>query len=270
MPATIGAAAIDEPGTARLANNRKKTKKMTGLPEDRFGFRLRGMDMTRTETFTDAAFAFALTLLVVSIDRVPASYDELRLAVQGIPAFGLSCMLLFLFWHGHWSWSRRYGLEDFPSIVLSFTLVFVVLCYVYPMRYVTSIFTAWVSGGRISAGAQIESLDELYGIFAIYSIGFTAMCLVIILLYLRAWQLRKSLQLNAVEQFLTRAEMGNWAILAGVGTIATLLGLFAPPRVWTVPGWAYIILPVVMPVYGYRMGRKRAQIAAETDAATRS
>lgn len=31
------------------------------------GFRLRGMDMTRTETFTDAAFAFALTLLVVSV-----------------------------------------------------------------------------------------------------------------------------------------------------------------------------------------------------------
>ena len=67
------------------------------------GFRLRGMDMTRTETFTDAAFAFAVTLLVISIDAVPTTYDELLIAVQGIPAFGLACALLFLFWYGHWS-----------------------------------------------------------------------------------------------------------------------------------------------------------------------
>ena len=98
------------------------------VTHDRTGFRLRGLDMTRTETFTDAAFAFSLTLLVVSIDAVPTNYDELLLAVQGIPAFGLACSLLFLFWYGHWQWSRRFGLEDFPSIVLSFLLVFVILC----------------------------------------------------------------------------------------------------------------------------------------------
>lgn len=102
------------------------------LSERRLEIRPRGLEMTRTETFTDAAFAFALTLLVVSIDSIPASYAELLDAVQGIPAFGLSCALLFLFWYGHWNWSRRYGLEDFPSIALSFLLVFVVLCYVYP------------------------------------------------------------------------------------------------------------------------------------------
>ena len=36
----------------------------------RDGFRQRGEDMTRLETFTDAAFAFAVTLLVVGVDRV--------------------------------------------------------------------------------------------------------------------------------------------------------------------------------------------------------
>ena len=62
--------------------------------------------MTRTETFTDAAFAFALTLLVVSIDTIPANYDELLVAMKGIPAFGLGCALLFLFWHGHYQFAR--------------------------------------------------------------------------------------------------------------------------------------------------------------------
>ena len=37
------------------------------------------------ETFTDAAFAFAVTLLVISIDQIPRSYDELLVALAGIP-----------------------------------------------------------------------------------------------------------------------------------------------------------------------------------------
>ncbi len=231
-------------------------------PDNEGGFRLRGREMTRTETFTDAAFAFALTLLVVSIDHIPQSFDELAAAMQGIPAFGLSCALLFLFWHGHWNWSRRYGLEDFPSMVLSFVLVFAVLCYVYPMRYMTSIFTNWVTGGRLSADAQIESLAELYGIFTIYSIGFSVMCAVIIGLYWRAWRLRDMLELNAAERFVTRAEMGSWSILAGVGLAATLMGLFAPQSMWTIPGWVYLSLPVVMPVYGMVVGRRYKRLAS--------
>ena len=35
------------------------------------GVRLRGEQVTRLETFVDAAFAFAMTLLVVSFDAMP-------------------------------------------------------------------------------------------------------------------------------------------------------------------------------------------------------
>ena len=44
----------------------------------RDGFRQRGEDMTRLETFTDAAFAFAVTLLVVGGgDSIPSDFDEM-------------------------------------------------------------------------------------------------------------------------------------------------------------------------------------------------
>ncbi len=224
------------------------------------GFRLRGMDMTRTETFTDAAFAFALTLLVVSIDSVPSSYDELWLAVQGIPAFGLACALLFLFWYGHWNWSRRYGLEDFPSIVLSFVLVFVMLCYVYPMKYVTSIFVAWITDRKLEVGASINSIDELYGIFTMYSIGFVALSLVVLMLYLRAWAVRENLELDAVERHKTRTEIGSWVIFSAVGVLALIMGLFAPRHPMTVPGWAYMLLGILMPAWGIYRDRHLAKL----------
>ena len=52
---------------------------MTDLPHwprDRDGFRLRGLGMTRIETFTDAAFAFAVSLLVISTQAVPTNYER--------------------------------------------------------------------------------------------------------------------------------------------------------------------------------------------------
>ena len=104
------------------------------------GFRQRGMEMTRLETFTDAAFAFAVTLLVISVDDVPRSYDEFITALKQIPAF-IACFLqLMLFWWGHHTWSRRFGLEDGTSMLCSLALVAAVLIYIYPLRVIFGAF----------------------------------------------------------------------------------------------------------------------------------
>jgi len=76
------------------------------------GFRLRGTQMTRLETFLDAAFAFATTMLVISAGEIPKNYPELILALKEIPSFLASFLIIMLFWIGHRTWSRRYGLED--------------------------------------------------------------------------------------------------------------------------------------------------------------
>jgi hypothetical protein len=151
-------------------------------------------------------------------------------------------------------------------MVLSFILVFVMLCYIYPMKYITSLFVAWVTNRRLAVNAEIGSAEELFGIFTIYSIGFVALCFAILLLYLRAWAKRNDLQLDAVEKHVTRSEIGSWMILASVGILAILMGLFAPHHPLTVPGWAYIILPVVMPVWGVVRGRQRKRLLRETGA----
>src|SRR5205807_8877331 len=79
------------------------------------GFRLRGIAMTRLETFIDAAFAFAISMLVIATQQIPDDIETLLAAFKNVPAFVASIIVIGIFWRGHWLWSRRYGLEDGAS-----------------------------------------------------------------------------------------------------------------------------------------------------------
>jgi hypothetical protein len=235
-------------------------------PEDRDGFRQRGLEMTRIETFTDAAFAFAVSLLVISTQSVPTSYDELISAMLGVPAFALCFLLVMVFWFAHWQWSRRFGLEDMTTIVLSGALVFLVMTYIYPLKFLFSLFVRFYSGGRFSAEFDISGPAELYSIFAIYGFGYAAMAGLIILLNAHALRQREPLGLDALEVFLTRAEIRVWAILGGVGTLSAVLALVTPVSRFVWPGWVYMLLPILMPWFGAKAGRRARLLLAERSA----
>src|SRR5271155_944063 len=97
-------------------------------------FRWRGGDITRLEGFTDAVFAFAVTLLVVSLE-VPRTFTELIAVMKGFVAFAICFAVLVHVWYCHYKFSRRYGLQTVYTIVLNSALIFVVLFYVYPLKF---------------------------------------------------------------------------------------------------------------------------------------
>ena len=225
----------------------------------RGAFRMRGLEMTRIETFTDAAFAFAVTMLVISIDRVPTSLDELSLVLRDIPAFAISFALLALFWRGHHTWSRRYGLEDETSLVLSLVLVFLLLCYVYPLRFLFGVYMHWITDGWASPGSSsIESDADLDRIFVIYGAGYVAMSGCIWALNLHAWRLRDALRLDERERRAAGREIRAWAINGGVGVLSITLALIGPENEFGLAGWVYLLLPVLLPLDAIR-SRKRQQ-----------
>jgi uncharacterized membrane protein len=85
--------------------------------------------VTRLEAFSDAVFAFALTLLVVSLE-VPKTFGELMATMRGFVAFGVCFALLAMIWNHHYVYSRRFGLQDGLVRFLTCAMLFVVLLYV--------------------------------------------------------------------------------------------------------------------------------------------
>ncbi len=92
-------------------------------------------DISRLEAFSDAVFGFALALLVVS-SQPPTSYAELMDRMIGAVPFACCFALLVWIWYEHNAFFRRYGLQDGFTILLNSVLLFVVLLYVYPLKFI--------------------------------------------------------------------------------------------------------------------------------------
>src|SRR5436189_5407117 len=123
---------------------------------DLVGFRLRGREVTRLESFSDAVFGFALTLLVVSLD-VPKTFTDLVTTMRGFPAFALCFLFLALIWNGHYRYCRRYGLDDGTARFLTCVLLSIVLSYVYPL---TSFFHFTTTSPFFGSPARPASLTR--------------------------------------------------------------------------------------------------------------
>lgn len=223
-------------------------------------FRLRGREMTRLETFVDAAFAFALTLLVISFDEIPSNFAELEEALRGAPAFAASFAVLCMLWVAHREWSQRFGLEDAVSTLLSFALVFVVLIYVYPLKVLMAAVMHGITGGWAPSNFRLESYDELRMLLLYYGLGFAAANAILVLLNLHALRLADRLGLDDFERFETRATIGAWAIVGGSGLVSALAALSLPDERVTLASWLYMSLAVIMPVYGILADRRGRRI----------
>jgi uncharacterized membrane protein len=233
------------------------------------GFRLRGEAVTRLETFVDAAFAFAATLLVVSFDAMPSSFDELYDALRRLPAFLAGFMILLLFWLSHHRFSRRFGFEDGPVVALSLALVAATLFYVFPLRMVMSAAMHFFTNGWAPTEFRVESLGQFKAIFVIYGVGFAVLSGLMLALNLHALRHAVQLQLDAAERLVARTEVVVHAILVACALVSILVALLLPQGApWTraLPGLVYGLLGVVLPVYGIAMSRRVDKLLALREA----
>src|SRR5580765_3000292 len=143
-------------------------------------FRWRSHEISRIEGLSDAVFGFAITLLVVSLE-VPKTFNELLEAMHGFGAFAICFTLLFFVWYNQYKFFRRYGLKDTVTVVLNGALLFVVLFYVYPLKFLFTAVVDRFTGGhgevRLPNGnvvPMIENNEQMASLMTIFNLGYLA------------------------------------------------------------------------------------------------
>jgi uncharacterized membrane protein len=233
----------------------------------REGFRWRGVEVSRIEGLSDAVFAFAVTLLIVSTE-VPKSYNDLVVKLRDFVPFAACFVQLMVVWYRQYQFYRRYNLQDMTSMVLTMTLLFVVLFYTYPLKFV--FMTWWLGIIAPDTQTMFTSYGQLSQLFTIYAIGFIAVYVVFGLMYLHAYRSRNVLELTELELWDTKHEIREILMICGVGLISlTLANILSGPLIG-LAGTAYFLLGVVGGVHGSWSGKRRKEIHSRLYPATMS
>ena len=150
-------------------------------------------EVTRLEGFSDAVFGFAITLLVVSLE-VPATYDDLVVAFRGLPVFAITFAMLLLVWHEHHTFFRQFGLQDGVTIWLNGLLLFVVMVYIYPLKFLFAMIAGFPGGANVGRdGLPVGMIrhDQVVPLMVMYGVGFASIFAVLALMYLHAARLER-------------------------------------------------------------------------------
>ena len=255
-------APVSTPALAGDAMQRESHEHATGshqpaiVPEQYF--RWRAGEITRLEAFCDVVFGFAITLLVVSLE-VPHTYAGLMADMRGFLPFAACFAQLAMIWRTHYKFSRRYGLEDPYTVFLNVVLLFLVLFYVYPLKFVFTLLFAEITG---SESANL-GWHEASVLMRIYAIGFASVFLLFVLMYGRAYTLRRKLALTPVEVLETRSAMQENGVLAMVGIASFLVALKSPG--WA--GWLYVLIGPLLTIHGAIYGKRVRLLAGKPVAA---
>ena len=216
-------------------------------------FRYRVHEVLRLEAFSDVIFGFAIFLLVVSLEA-PKSYGDLMEIMHGFLPFAI-CFFLFIdIWWEHHDFFKRYALHDRVVSVLNTFLLFVVLFYVYPLKYMFTLFVRGVQGEdvRLPAGAAAN-------LFTLYGLGVAAVFWTIALLYVHAWRKRDALQLNEVERIDTQESIADNLAMGVFGILSLILANVGLVRF---AGFVYFLIAIPKTIVPWVLGTRRRKAEA--------
>lgn len=186
----------------------------------------RGREVSRIEALSDIVYGFSLTLIVVS-SEVPNSFTELGQVFLQLPAFAICFGLLILCWYCSYQFHRRYGLEDKTTIMLTVIQLFLVLFYIFPLKF---LFTM-VTETYLSPGTRtIEiSFDQLPYLFMLYGCGWVGIFTLFALLYRNALSRKEDLELTPLEITITRCYGMSHLYTALIGIASIFVCVLAIP-----------------------------------------
>ncbi|MBV8136277.1 MAG: DUF1211 domain-containing protein [Deltaproteobacteria bacterium] len=218
-------------------------------------FRWRGHEhVSRLEGFSDTVFAVALTITIVSA-AAPRTFDELALVVSGFLGFAIVFTFLVQLWYFHFIFFRRYNLQDNVTLYLNAILLFVILFFTFPLKFLftalVQLFAGWIPNlphvQATISDAQWPALMSMYGV------GFFLVYGLYAALYSHAYRLRSALELDPREVWMTRYAIIEFLLIGSIGLISILV-TFSTKSPW-LGGLTYALTAVPQEI-GRRVKRK--------------
>lgn len=207
------------------------------------GLHWRGREVSRVESLSDIVFGFALTLLVVSATP-PSDFAQLRALLWEFPGFAAAFALLLLIWNGHYLFYRRYGLQDAVTIALNATLLFSILFFIYPLKFLASMFSSWIARLMGHEATALSAFSAADGQMALlwFSIGYAGLFALIAALYLYAIGKAQALELDARELRAAKASAAEHVSHAVIGATAAVGAATLPVGYAPFSGFIYFLV----------------------------
>jgi len=177
----------------------------------------------------------------------------------GFPAFVATFAMLMWFWTSHYTFFRRYGLEDGWTRFLNMVVLLLVVFLAYPLKFLFgSAFATLFGWGEAATG--ISTLTQLSNIYILYGGGLGAVWFVYFLLYWHAYRKREALRLTAAEIILTRGSI--MAMLITMAVCLLSIGLALQDRYEWEPGVVYSLFGPALGLNGWWHGSRARKAEA--------
>jgi hypothetical protein len=210
-------------------------------------FRHRGSEIMRIEALSDAVFAFSVSFLVAALE-VPQTFEELKIIIKGAIPFFATVTIVFLFWYRQYIFFRRYGLNDFTTILLNLTYLAIILFYVYPLKFLFSVLLSSWTGINLfpkatEQGAAVLSMHDFPQLILLFSTGYFFIWLLIYAMHYRAMQFATQLAFDPFERMFTIKEKRGaiWNALAGLVAM-----IFALNDAVIAAGFCFLSIPFLL------------------------
>lgn len=235
---------------------------MAGKIHGEANFTWRGADVSRLENLSDIVFALVITL--AAAQSVPTSFSELTGLWREALSLAACFALLLVIWRMHHVFFRRYDLQDGVTLFLNAVVLFLILVYIYPLKFMTDFVVDYFTGafGDLQSVDAVLSVAQVKWLYVIYGAFFASLYGAFALLYGHALRRADDIGLSARERAFTRFEIEQGVGVGLLSTVIVALAFLLPPQISPFVGGLFCLIGVIARVCGMR-AEARA-VATET------
>ncbi len=230
-------------------------------------FRYRGENAGRLETISDAVFALAIALLLISTSAPKKFEDIVQFTYELLP-FAFCISLIILIWNEHVVYFVRYGLRNPKIIFLNTVFLFIVLYYVYPLKFLTKMLSLpimYFFSGNVQFIDDLSNMikgNQVDDLMIIYGVGAASIFLTLAWMYQYARKKSAELELNEIELFDTNISLKGNLLMASVPILSVLVILLFRSSIYVgaFGGFTYFLYTPLMFWYYNRAAKRRKKL----------